>query len=195
MFRFRLARVRARFVLFHLLAALAALAGRAPAQTVHWATNFYAVTGTNFREIRQSIARARPWKDDFDGDTRWRVAWNFNTVQTANGCACTGFHTTTTLTITAPRWTPPAGVLPEVKEQWTRYFTNLLQHEAGHARLALDAASEIQKRISAVTAGPDCAQLRDTINQRAEKVVADYRAREAEYDRRTEHGRRREETR
>src|SRR5947208_619452 len=48
-------------------------------------TNYYTVTGANFREIRQSISMARPWNDGFDGDTRWTVEWKFNSVQTAVG--------------------------------------------------------------------------------------------------------------
>ena len=157
---------------------------------VVWTTNFYSVTGAHFREIRQSMARARPWKDSFDGDTRWEVQWRFNTVQSASGCACSGFSTTTRITTTLPRWTPPPDVLPEVKEQWTRYFTNLAQHEAGHARLGLAAAREVEKQIASVGAQADCVQLKQLINDRANQAVAEYRRREVEYDEQTDHGRR-----
>jgi predicted secreted Zn-dependent protease len=159
------------------------------AQTVRWTTNFYSVTGANFREIRQSITQSRPWAADFDGDTRWKIEWRFNTVETANGCVCTGFGTTTTITTTMPRWTPPTNASPELKQQWTRYYTNLAQHEIGHARLGLAAANEVGKKIAEVTAQPDCTQLKNIVNERAEKVVEDYRAREREYDHQTDHGR------
>ena len=68
--------------------------------TVHWTTNFYAVTGANFREIRQSIARSRPWKDGFDGDTRWEIRWKFNVVRSAGGRSWNSFTTTPTITTT-----------------------------------------------------------------------------------------------
>ena len=158
------------------------------AQTIHWTTNFYSVTGASFREIRQSIERSRPWQDGFDGDTRWRVHWKFTTLQSANGCVCTSFSTTTTITTTMPRWTPPTDIAAAVKEQWTRYYTNLAQHEAGHARLALAAAADIQKAISQMGAQSDCSQLSGLINERADKIVEAYREREREYDRRTAHG-------
>ena len=158
------------------------------AQTVHWTTNFYAVAGANFREIRQSISTTRPWKDGFDGDTRWTVKWQFSSSQGASGCFCTRFSTTTTITTTLPRWTPPTNVMTQVKEQWTRYFTNLAQHEAGHARIGIAAANEIQRQVHQLGVQPDCDTLSRAINNKAEAVVTDYRQREKEYDRVTEHG-------
>jgi predicted secreted Zn-dependent protease len=161
----------------------------AEAQTVQWTTNYYAVTGADFREIRRSMERARPWKEPFDGDTRWTITWRFNFTENAAGCALSSFSTTTQITTTMPRWTPPTNVMPEVKERWTRYYTNLLAHETGHARFALAAAAEIRKRIGETPAQASCDQLKHLINERAGKVMDDYRAREKEYDRRTDHGR------
>ncbi len=155
---------------------------------VVWTTNYYSVTGANFREIRQSIAASRPWQDGFDGDTRWTILWNFTSAGSPAGCSTISVSTTTKITTTMPRWTPPADVAPETKERWTRYYTNLLQHETGHARIALAAAAEVRQRLSTVGTQPDCDALKFVINQRAEKVVDDYRAREKEYDRRTNHG-------
>jgi predicted secreted Zn-dependent protease len=163
--------------------------GLAPAQIVQWTTNYYAVTGANFREIRQSIAASRPWQDSFDGDTRWTISWRFTAAPNASGCSCSSYSTTTKITTTMPRWTPPADVVPEVKERWTRYYTNLLQHETGHARLALAAAAEVRQRLSEIGVQPDCERLKNVIGERANRVVDDYRAREKEYDRRTDHGR------
>ncbi len=157
-------------------------------QTIKWATNFYPVTGANFREIRQSIAKSRPWKDGFDGDTRWAVKWQFTSTQNADGCFCTSFSTTTTITTTLPRWTPPTNALSEVKTQWTRYFTNLARHEIGHARIGIAAATELQRQIRELSAQRDCETLNRAVNNKAETVVNDYRESEKEYDRRTEHG-------
>jgi predicted secreted Zn-dependent protease len=155
---------------------------------VVWTTNYYSVTGANFREIRQSIAASRPWQDGFDGDTRWNVDWKFTLAETANGCSCASFSTTTKIVTTLPRWQPPADLLPLVKEQWTGYFTNLAQHEAGHARIGIAAGVEVGKRISEAGVQPDCDRAKRALNERAEKVVNNYRAREKEYDRRTAHG-------
>ena len=183
--------VNSRFTRSFCLATLLFFTGVATArtQTVQWTTNYYAVTGSDFRAIRRSIENARPWPEPFDGDTRWTLTWKFNFHETAAGCALASFSTTTIITTTMPRWTPPPEVLPEVKERWTRYYTNLLAHETGHARFALAAAAEVRQRLGETPAQANCDQLKQVINERAEKVVDDYRAREKEYDRRTDHGR------
>ena len=172
-----------------LLLLLGVVAAKLPAQSVQWTTNFYNVTGADFRDIRRSIERARPWPEAFDGDTRWTVNWKFNFQETPAGCALTSLSTVTKITTTMPSWTPPPDVLPDTKERWTRYYTNLLAHETGHARLALAAAAEIRQQLQTMPAQPACDSLRQLINERAEKIVADHRAREKDYDRRTDHGR------
>ena len=159
------------------------------AQTVQWTTNFYPVTGADFRDIRRSMETTRPWPEPFDGDTRWTLTWKFNFHETAVGCTLASFSTTTIITTTLPRWTPPPDVRPETKERWTRYYTNLLAHETGHARLALAAAAEVRQRLGEASAQANCDQLRTLLNDRANRVVENYRAREKEYDRRTDHGR------
>ena len=82
--------------------------------SIVWTTNFYSVTGANLREIRQSIAVARPWPDSFDGDTRWTVKWNFKLSETASGCACSSFSTATKIVTTLPRWKPAPATDPDV---------------------------------------------------------------------------------
>ena len=172
-----------------LAALLLLLPAAARAQTVQWTTNYYNVTGADFREIRRAMERTRPWPEPFDGDTRWTITWRFNFRETAAGCALSGHSTVTTITTTMPRWTSPPDVLPEVKERWTRYYTNLLAHEAGHGRFAFAAAAEIRRRFSETSAQANCDALKNLLNDHANRVIEDHRAREKEYDRRTNHGR------
>src|SRR5262245_66209109 len=83
------------------------LAGRTVAQnSVQWTTNYYLVTGATLPEIRRSINEARPWKDreNTDALTKWRVDWRFTVGQSASGCYCNTFSTTTTIAMTLPKW-------------------------------------------------------------------------------------------
>lgn len=165
-------------------------AGAAQAQnTTTWTTNFYNVTGASFREIRESMARSRPWKDDFDGDTRWDIRWSFRYAARAGGCAVSSHSVTTKIVTTMPRWTPPTNVDPAVKEQWTRFYTSLWQHEAGHGSIGMVAAAEVNKKLAEVPAQPECEALARKVDEAANRVLSDYKAREKEYDRRTDHGR------
>jgi predicted secreted Zn-dependent protease len=155
---------------------------------VHWTTNFYSVTGANFREWRVSLRHARPWRDGFDADTRWNVRWNYRANPSPSGCTPTQVTTIVTIVTTLPRWVPPADAAPEVKEQWSRFFVTLAKHEEGHARFGISAAQQIDRELKSVSGAPDCATLRNTINGRAQAILDEHRKREVVYDRDTAHG-------
>ena len=157
---------------------------------VQWTTNYYPVTGVTLGEIRQSINQARPWKgrSSLDGLTEWRINWQFDVSSSATGCQCNSFSTQTTIKITLPSWTSPTNTAPEVRELWKRFFTALAQHEAGHARIALAAAKEVEQRAAHTGEAADCDSLKKTIHAVANRVIEDHRQRDKEYDERTEHG-------
>jgi len=157
---------------------------------VYWTTNYYAVTGATIREIQRSLHHARPWKDTSgtDGQTAWRVDWTFNLTAAASSCRCAAFSTTTTIVVTLPRWNAPTNALPEARQAWERYSTALGKHEAGHVHFAFAAANEVHKRIGELGVQSDCDGLKQTINDVGQRVVDDFRRREKEYDRQTQHG-------
>jgi predicted secreted Zn-dependent protease len=152
-------------------------------------TNYYNVMGATIRDIHESLAQARPWKNksSMDGQTQWHVEWRFNVAPAGSICRCTFFTTTTTITVTLPRWTAPANAAAEVKTNWQRYITALGQHEAGHAQLALDAAAGLEKQNKTAESG-DCDSLRRKINSQCNATIEEYRRREKDYDERTRHG-------
>lgn len=177
------------------LALAAAFALLAPAAAgaenkLVWQTNYYAIKGTNLSELRQSIAESRPWKDrtNFVGLTQWWIGWQFKVERSDEGCRCSSFTTTTLITNTLPLWKPPAGAPDELNKTWARYIVALGQHEEGHSRLALAALADMHKRVKALGESPDCATMRKRINETGERVLQEHRQREAEYDRRTNHG-------
>jgi predicted secreted Zn-dependent protease len=158
--------------------------------TVRWTTNYYAVTGATLPEIRQSIRQNRPWKEksDLDGLTEWKVNWHFSVVGTGSGCRCDSFSTQTSITVTMPRWLTPTNASDSVKQAWQKYAVALAQHEAGHAAIALAAASELQRRVQAIGEGSDCASLKQQINHLGQQVIAEHRRRDKDYDASTRHG-------
>ena len=158
------------------------------AQNVAWRTNCYTVTGATMHEIRQSMGRARPFPENFDGLTTWNVNWQFSSSETAEGCRCTSFSTKISITTFLPRWSPSAEASPRTKEQWTKFVNALADHELGHARIALAAAEEVRKQAVLITSAPSCQVLKEKLNSSAERVLDAHRQREKEYDRRTNHG-------
>ena len=94
---------------------------------LQWTTNYYNVTGASLEEIRQSLNQSHPWKDhtNRDGNTAWRVDWDFDLAPAAGGFRCRSFTTKTVITVTLPRWIPPTNAPPALKETWYRYITAL----------------------------------------------------------------------
>jgi predicted secreted Zn-dependent protease len=177
-----------RFVIYILALSLPAVTFAQ--STVHWTTNYYAVAGATLGEIRDSLARSRPWKDksSLDAVTDWRIEWRYQFASSDAGCRCTSFTTKTTIAITLPRWTRPTNAAPEAITNWTRYITALRQHELGHAQIGLAAAAEQHKRIGNLGVQADCAALKKKIDSLAQQTVDDYGRRDREYDERTGHG-------
>jgi predicted secreted Zn-dependent protease len=153
-------------------------------------TNYYAMTGSSIRHIQQSLRQTRPWKDksNHDASTEWRVQWHVSINRSGDECHCSGFTTTTTITITLPRWIAPTNTPASVRSAWQRYVAALAQHEAGHADFALTAAAEMHQRIKEIGSDPDCAALRSKVQTECQAIIDAHRAREKEYDQRTRHG-------
>ena len=163
----------------------------APGQnSVRCTTNYYAVTGTTTRELRQSINEMRPWrrKLDADGLTNWRLEWRFTVTPTASGCRISSFTTTTAIGITLPRWEGLTNASAPFRKTWERYITALGQHEAGHARHALAAAADLQKRIKELPEHADCDGLKHRIHEIGNATIEEYRRKEKDYDERTRNG-------
>jgi predicted secreted Zn-dependent protease len=158
------------------------------AQAVLWKTNYFHVKGTNFGEIRQSIAQSKPWKENYDGFTDWSVKWQFKLTSVNGQCRTGGFGTITHITFTLPWWTTPDAADDRTKERWRNFYVGLFEHEMGHARIALAAAAELNRQYGSGTVSGDCATLNQTVNAGANAILNRYRQQEKEYDRRTSHG-------
>src|SRR6185436_10040415 len=97
-------------------------AGNLAAQHVSCRTNYYAVTGSDLREIHQSLRRSQPRDTGgHEGFTVWNVSWQFNTTHNGSTCRVSGFSTTTAINITLPRWVAPTNATDAIKTEWARY--------------------------------------------------------------------------
>lgn len=161
---------------------------RATAQAIQCRTNYYRVSGTNFNEIRQSILRARPWRDPFDAITTWQVTWNFKLESSGDGCRSLGFSTVTSISINMPWWVAPTNATTETRERWATYYRQLLAHEAGHARIAGEADVAVRAELAKFVQAGDCSSLRTQLNDAGNRAVARHRELEKDYDRKTRHG-------
>jgi predicted secreted Zn-dependent protease len=153
-------------------------------------TNYFNVSGGSEHALRRSINQARPWSDKREGDafTEWKIEWNFRLTTSQSACHVHSFATRTAITITLPKWTPPPAAPRVLTQGWDRYVTALKAHEEGHKQIALAAAAEIQKRVKALKTEPTCEAMSALLNGTARSVITEYRQKEIDYDRKTDHG-------
>lgn len=157
---------------------------------VTWATNHYRVAGETLREIQRSMERAQPWQRDRShaAVTEWNIRTRFAVAAFQGGFRCSGFTTETSIRITMPRWKESLDAPADVQSEWSRYYSALLEHEVGHGQMAVAAAAEMHRQVATLGTQSDPDILKQRADGLVAEVTAEYRQREAEYDRRTEHG-------
>ena len=169
-------------------------------------TDLYAVQGRTRREVQASIRARGPGSRApgggagivFAGRTEWRVDWASATLATPAGVTLRGFDVFVQVRHTLPRWDRPAEASAATVAAWDRYMTDLTAHERGHAELGLAAAAAMLAALApalvqdspAAWTESTAAALAARLDARCERILEAYRAREADYDRLTDHGRR-----
>ena len=152
-------------------------------------TNYYSLTGATPFEIREDIAKKRPWKGDSDAFTSWRINWSFASTSSDSDCTLRSLDVKTEIVLTLPEWRSPAEASEEIKKRWNDYCEALLLHEDGHKRLALAASAEVKKRLREIKSARTCAALETMVSAEANKIIRNYQERDKTYDERTRHGR------
>lgn len=182
-------------MLFALLG-LALSASGAPGQPVAVSTQFtastnlYLVTGTSPAEVRQSLDRARPWRDvaDHDARTLWTSEYKFKASAEEGRFALDSFDLRVKVTMTLPCWAMPTNATAQVRQWWTDYLRGLLAHEQGHVEIVRQGIAEWAQRIRGMGDYAGMPQLRVATGQVCTNAVMVIRRQEADYDQRTRHG-------
>lgn len=105
------------------------------------------------------------------------------------GCRVVGLGVELDVVMHLPRWQPPEGSRPAIREQWERMKTGIERHEQGHRDIAVDAGRFLAERLEAVpTAGRDCDAVGRAILRERIKAQMRHQNIDAAYDQRTRHG-------
>ena len=149
----------------------------------------YPVTAASVREIREQIRRDGPRANGraWDGATEWSIRWNFRTVNPMRAdCRVEDVRVEVRARITTPEWVPDVEADEATKVWWRRYEAALMEHEAGHARLAVAAGNEIQRSLERMRG--DCRRLADEANAVGRRILDRMRRQQADFDAETRHG-------
>ena len=150
------------------------------------------IHGRTARELRADLSRLGPvGETGIRGDayTEYRIAWKFSMRMKEGVCRADIVTVDLDVTMQLPRWDPPAGVSSELIDTWNRFSKSLREHEDGHHRLAIAAADEVRRRLRARARTHDCGELRARLDERANRVLHEYRERQYQYDLDTDYGR------
>jgi predicted secreted Zn-dependent protease len=158
--------------------------------TVTVTTNFYTVTGSTRAEILASQARDRPWRDkgSYDACTEWGIRWGFNYRERNGRFELGAAEITTVVTVNLPRWSPPDGVSTNLLWRWSEYIRALGIHELGHVTLARLATAALRDEFELIASYGSAQDLTAAVESQGKQVVANFRQKENDYDRKTRHG-------
>jgi predicted secreted Zn-dependent protease len=146
------------------------------------AVSYYEVTGTSDKMIlRQIAAQGRA----LDQTKRWaghtQASFQYGWPTWSNGaCDLSRASVTYKVSVVLPRLKPGIKLEGSTARWWAIMTHNLTLHELDHVKLALGYAKAMEAAIRAATC--------DTARAEAERVMAEFDAANALYDKATEHG-------
>src|SRR2546427_10975118 len=168
----------------------AALARATPHALIAAREQYYDIDGSSAGALRNQINRLGP-KDESgeskDALTVWSVESAYAAAQRGDSCVLRDVKVTLDVSVTLPRWKPPATATPELLKTWQAYLKAVRLHEAGHRTIAERNAREVMAALTPLR-GTNCDKLSGEATRLAEQIVADGRARDRSYDLPTKHG-------
>jgi predicted secreted Zn-dependent protease len=149
---------------------------------------FYLVTPNSKDEILHSLNKKSPILENgkvFHGYAHSNINWKFKWKYTASKCWITSAKTELNTTYTLPKLVAD---LTDVSEIWDQWYPNLLLHEKGHHKLAVDVAKKVQHAIAKIPSQSTCKGLEKKANSIGHTLISELDKQNKAYDKRTNHG-------
>ena len=174
---------------------LAALAGAAPAgaepvSRIH--TSYYYVEGGSATVISAQLEKSGPLAEDgrrYPAKTRWDVQWKYDHHQEGVTCGVKDVTVAVGVAQNLPRWRGEDRAAGALSARWRKFSEAVKRHEDGHKQNGLGAAAEIEGALQALKPASNCEDLDKAARAVGDRIIEKYRERDAEYDRKTDHGR------
>jgi predicted secreted Zn-dependent protease len=153
-------------------------------------TEYYLIYGSTANELRNDMNTKSVIKESgntYDAYTSWFVNWRFNWNENHGKCSMTNVNTTVKVNFTLPKWKNSNSAAVNLKKHWAHYYNALVTHENGHKDFGVNAAKEVESRLSVLSA-KSCSSLKSKANRLGKKIIDKYIVLEKEYDKNTNHG-------
>jgi predicted secreted Zn-dependent protease len=157
-------------------------------QNLSWRTyDVYQRDGESLLAAIKAVSPVRQNGKIFHGNTNWHVKWNYRwRERERGGCAVTSVSVTADGVITLPKLVEAT---EHAERQFKPYIKALTEHELGHFRIGLEAARAIERGLKSLPPQADCRTLQSRGDATARQILGEYKERNSEYDRQTQHGR------
>ena len=141
---------------------------------------YYDVTGSTATAVRAQMYQLGPVDhgQHEDAYTAWYINWRW--PPGPGGCDLADVTVSDTITVTFPRWTPPAAASQALVADWVRYTHALATHEEGHVDFVVATLPAVKQAIESAT----CA----TADAAGNAVLDRIRQHDLAYDAATDHG-------
>jgi predicted secreted Zn-dependent protease len=149
------------------------------------AVKTYPVEGRNYDALTASLRARGP--QGFHGLAKWRVSYEFTSKRERGLCRVDTVRVTIAGEILMPHWTEASLAQPALQRHWSDYYAALKVHEDGHIQHGRELAVLVKERLLGLGAVP-CERLNATAQGEFNRLYANLRNRDAEYDARTGHG-------
>ncbi len=152
---------------------------------------YYEIIGSTANELRTQMDRLGPSDElrvQHDAYTEWYVDWSYPNSTANDRCRTGPVKVTVTITQTFPKWDIPPDASQALVDKWKTYVSALQTHEAGHKRIGVEAGYQILRTLNEIPAYPSCSELEQVADAAGERILDEFRQKEATYDQTTAHG-------
>ncbi len=149
------------------------------------AVTYYAVKGLDRATLAQSLNANGP--KGFHGLAGWKIDYQYTTRRQRDECRMDTVRVKVSGQILMPRWADEAAAPPDLQRRWSAYYAALKQHEDGHVQHGRELALLVKERLLGLGALP-CDQVKPVSDGEFKRLSDNLKARDKEYDARTNHG-------
>jgi predicted secreted Zn-dependent protease len=151
-------------------------------------TTHYPVAGANYAQVyRRLITQTGVFAGGFAGWAKWDVDYSFDTRPRTEGCSVDRVHIKIRGQIMMPKWETLTDAPPSDQSRWDSMYAQLKRHEEGHVQHGREFALLLREKLLGIGTVP-CDRIRAATGQVYRTLYTNLQDRDAEYDRRTQHG-------
>lgn len=147
----------------------------------------YEIRGTTWQQLQREIESKGP--EGWWGTTSSQIAYEIEWRPSAGGCKLAMAHARADAKIRLPQWANRFDGPASLQADWDSRYRSLDLHERGHARISLEGARELERKLHEIPEQPSCDAAAAEARRVAEQVRSATVRRQQAYDEETSHGR------